>query len=413
VNEKNKKVNVTDENEKTALMYAAQNLNYELCELLISKLTDVVVTEEIVKTIKQANKPDEIKIIVDETKYINLRDKTGKTALICAATNSFSGLEQKKLKELRAEKEVQGANQEELDTEIKMIFDRVTIRNLDDNNLNFRICKLLILKTAHINVRDNLGKTALMYAIGFGSSKTCEFLIKNGADVKIRDKNDKSAIMYAAEKGKCLTCDLLIEKDAYVTDADKTGKTVLMYAVERCFSENVVSKIIDNAEVESPTGENGTGKSALNHVLLQPLSDRTYNIMKALIEKPANPNYLDDSDNFPLKILMKKNAKDVKSSNGESIRLFDFVDFLIEKGAKKDFKDKTGKTAYKYAIENNVADKDVLKLLEPANPITRFFSSKSRGGVKKRLKTKRSNKNKRSQKTKTRNFRKTRHRSRV
>lgn len=61
-----------------------------------------------------------------------------------------------------------------------------------------KLVDFLVLKGIDINAQNNLGKTALMMAAKRGNDKLVKYLCEKGADVDIKDKNDMTALMWAA-----------------------------------------------------------------------------------------------------------------------------------------------------------------------------------------------------------------------
>jgi uncharacterized protein len=55
------------------------------------------------------------------------------------------------------------------------------------------IIKLLIDRGAHLDDRDNRGRTALMIAAAVGHTAAAELLISRGANTAARDKQGKTA----------------------------------------------------------------------------------------------------------------------------------------------------------------------------------------------------------------------------
>jgi ankyrin repeat protein len=89
------------------------------------------------------------------------------------------------------------------------------------------------VKSADVNVTDNVGMTPLMYAAMFGHLMVCEFLLETNADVNQQDKRGRTALLLAAGKGHFNVCQLLEAKGADVNVQDNQGKTALLLAAEK------------------------------------------------------------------------------------------------------------------------------------------------------------------------------------
>lgn len=67
----------------------------------------------------------------------------------------------------------------------------------------------LVMSKADLNIADNDGKTALMFAAENGDYASVEYLINAGAYLNTLDKFNKTALMYAMENGNTEVVDLL------------------------------------------------------------------------------------------------------------------------------------------------------------------------------------------------------------
>lgn len=84
-----------------------------------------------------------------------------------------------------------------------------------------------------LDIQDNEGKTALMYAVSFSNYFVVGSLIRKGADANIQDHNGQTALMRAAEidsENKAFIFNMLMSDDAHldVDLADNDGHTALM-----------------------------------------------------------------------------------------------------------------------------------------------------------------------------------------
>ena len=142
--------------------------------------------------------------------------------------------------------------------------------------------KNLINSGASINLKDNDGWTALMYAVRYQENTSIvEQLIEAGAEVKIKNNYDISALMlaatyngnpeilrklltyyspsekeviqafvlmlsdnYSSEYSKAAKVDCFIEK-AIALNSFYNGKTPLMYAAQYCSSTIVIKKLLE------------------------------------------------------------------------------------------------------------------------------------------------------------------------
>jgi ankyrin repeat protein len=127
-------------------------------------------------------------------------------------------------------------------------------------------------KGANVNVKDDMGRTPLMFASLEGNAEIVRLLIEEGADVNAmtgrvffassgsdsaeatfisaislmmaRDLNNRTALMYAAEQGHAEIVRLLIEAGANVNTIGWQNRTALIYASE-CGDVECVQSLID------------------------------------------------------------------------------------------------------------------------------------------------------------------------
>jgi ankyrin repeat protein len=91
---------------------------------------------------------------------------------------------------------------------------------------------LLLNHNAEVNVKDNRGMTALMYASLGGHSAVIELLI---SDVDSQDDDGNSALMKSCDQSEVhyKTIKLLLEKKATVNLRSKKGWSALMFVVNQ------------------------------------------------------------------------------------------------------------------------------------------------------------------------------------
>ncbi|MBO4712153.1 ankyrin repeat domain-containing protein [bacterium] len=88
----------------------------------------------------------------------------------------------------------------------------------------FAIAKLFVDKKADLELKDEDGWTALIWASWTGMPTVVDLLIKNGADVNALDNQKQSALMIASQRGNDKVVELLINAGADKTLKNATGK---------------------------------------------------------------------------------------------------------------------------------------------------------------------------------------------
>ncbi len=85
-----------------------------------------------------------------------------------------------------------------------------------------------------INVQDEMGMTALMYAVYFYEMETVKFITKDcKADVNIQDNDGDTAMHYAVDSSLDCVVALLLENGAETDIVNKKGVTALQLARKR------------------------------------------------------------------------------------------------------------------------------------------------------------------------------------
>lgn len=124
-------------------------------------------------------------------------------------------------------------------------------------------CKELIANGTDLNIQDNDGKTALMYAAEF-SNEIFELLIEKGADLNLKDNDGKTILMIVLDKLHPVEkTKLLIDKGADLNLQDNNGNTCLIQAITR---ENYeICKLLIESSRCDITIKNKYGKTAMSY----------------------------------------------------------------------------------------------------------------------------------------------------
>ena len=83
-----------------------------------------------------------------------------------------------------------------------------------------------------INVKNEAGQTALMWACIEGNDRIVHLLLEYGAKINIKDKSGQTALKWSCLQGNARIVELLLEKGADVNVKDKNGETPLIQTSE-------------------------------------------------------------------------------------------------------------------------------------------------------------------------------------
>jgi len=214
---------------------------------------------------------------------------------------------------------------------------------------DFSTIQLYVEQGGNIEVNDNLGKTALIFACQYGKFDIVKYLIEKGANVNTRYKNGwaTTALITACSKDGQIYLEIvkyLIDNGADIELTDNDQETALMWASRfNCLS--IAKCLIENgANLEK---KDKGGATALYYAV-------QYNcieMIQYLIEKGADINTKVKSGLTPLMLVSMHNK-------------LSLVEYFIEKGADLNLKDKERKTALMHA-----KDPKIIEILKNPNEI--------------------------------------------
>jgi len=101
------------------------------------------------------------------------------------------------------------------------------------------VAKVILDNRARINLQDRDGYSALMIAAFRGNAEMMEFLLTYKPDVNLRHRSGRTALIMATWKGTTPMVERLIKAGARVNDQDLDGWTALMFAAHEGTMEKV------------------------------------------------------------------------------------------------------------------------------------------------------------------------------
>ena len=147
-----------------------------------------------------------------------------------------------------------------------------------------KICALLLLRGADVNMKNKDGDTALKQAAYGGCTETCKLLLENGADVNAKNNYGETALAHAARIGYPETCALLIGKGADVNAKANDGTTALMEVAAACGDIKTCKLLIEKgADVNA---NDLFGRTALR-LVIQSGHTKIYKLLKPIVQKHA------------------------------------------------------------------------------------------------------------------------------
>ena len=233
----NKNINLNAVNEfgDSALSLAVKNNNVQIVKALLANDANATIGDNPIILAAQQSK--EMLTIFASKKVLSQKDNNGRTALANAIINQES---------------------------------KQTINNLITN-----------MSSKDLDIKDKVGKTALMSAINMGDRSAVALLASN-SNVNLKDDNGKTALMYAVQNSDIQSVKQLITNQANLDTQDKNGDTALIHAVHQ---SNKATKTLIKAGVDVNT------KDALgNTALIQAAKDNNVKAIMSLVAAGADMN---------------------------------------------------------------------------------------------------------------------------
>lgn len=130
-------------------------------------------------------------------------------------------------------------------------------------------------------------------------------LLENGTDVNLKDQEGRTALMYAAFNGHTVIMEKLLEKGASVNLRDAYGRTALMLASSGPFPAAVKLLLDHRADPDMADGEEHFT------ALMYAAAEGQLEIVQLLLKNKANPTLKDVDGDNALTFAEKNGHKDI------------------------------------------------------------------------------------------------------
>ncbi|KAF5306570.1 hypothetical protein FQR65_LT07297 [Abscondita terminalis] len=240
-------------------------------------------------------------------------------------------------------------------------------------NESFDVAHLVIDAGADVNLTNDVGMTAFIYACKIGNIELVKKMRPLVANIDLQNNHGETALHVSVANNHLDVARFLVDEGADVNATDENVVTPY-YLACKLGAVDFVEKLLPL--VEDVNLQNILGGTAL-HVCLE---NEDIEIARFLIEKGADLNLSDDSNMTPFLYLCKYgeielienmqanvNLQDTSGSTGLHLALenehFDVARFLIDQGADVNLTNDLGMSAFQYACE--YADLDFIKQIRP------------------------------------------------
>ena len=206
------------ENDDTDLMFASERGDFLTVQFLLNKDRDINIQNNNGWTALMAascyGHHQVVELLLSKDPDVNIQDNDGWTALMHASCYGHH-----QVVELLLSKDPD-----------------INIQNNDGWTAlmhasrygHHQVVELLLSKDPDINIQNNDGVTALMFAIANGHHQVVELLLSKDPDINIQDNDGWTALMYASRYGHHQVVELLLSKDPDINIQNNDGWTALM-----------------------------------------------------------------------------------------------------------------------------------------------------------------------------------------
>ena len=221
----------------------------------------------------------------------------------------------------------------------------------------YELCEWLLSQKARTLSKDKFKRTPLMMAVKNGHVRVASLLLQNGSEWNHADSSANTVLHYAAGFGWKECIDLLVKHGADINAANMWKITPITIAMLKNH-QGIVKELLKRDDIDV-NGKDEEGRTLLT-MAISDLSDPTvFEFIKFLIEKGADPTLTDVDDDTCLHRLAtykrqrKSSNQDAEKFRREKETLIKVTKFLIEKGASLNALNNDKKTAFALALDND------------------------------------------------------------
>ncbi|MBX3368129.1 MAG: ankyrin repeat domain-containing protein [Phycisphaeraceae bacterium] len=199
-------------------------------------------------------------------------------------------------------------------------------------NANAPAVRKLLELGASLETRSSDGRTAIIYAAGWGNAETINALLDKGARVDARGDDGWTATMLAAARGDLDRLRALLNAGANVDARNKWGQTALFIAAQAGSMDRVKALLDAGARATIDWADN----SGATPVAMAAAAPDSSGVLSLLLAAGADPNLTDNDGLTPL--MRAADRGDVES-----------IKALLAAKADTSVKDRLGRTARDWA----------------------------------------------------------------
>ena len=324
-------INYQENNDKTALMFAAEKGGADVVKELL-KYENINVNlqgNDGWTALMRASLKGKTEVVKELLKHkdieINLQGEVGQTALLSASLNGHVEI----VKELLKYKDIQ----------VNLCYyrnSRTALMNASrDGNIDI-VKELLKHKDINVNLQNDNDDSALMIAVENGNIEIIKELLKHkDINVNLQDEYGKTALILAVKKGHINTVkELLKYENTDINLQDKYGRTALILAIENDNME-IVEELLKceniNLNLQDDNGDTALTCAARNG---------ENEVVKELLKhKDINVNLQDENGNTALMIALLKDDIGIV----EELLKYENIDVNLQ--------NKDGETILMYAVK--------------------------------------------------------------